>query len=435
MKSTERIAWNHIVSAIGLGLAVVATSAMAQALGEQEVAHGTSAAATAARTAGSPEFDKASQDAPAYLLEMVYKGDYLRATKGAAKKQDAYMGHLNLGLTIAGEKAFGLPGSTLYANVMHNHGNQINDLVGTQQGIDNIETPATSARLYQLWWQQQFMDDKLSVLAGVYDLNTEFNVSESAGVFLHPAFGAGVDLSQVGPSMFPVTSLGLRLRGEFGEGLYGQFAVLDAVPGHDGDDVGTHVHLSSEEGAYWIGELGWRRGDEQDSEKVVTKVALGTWRFGKKQDDLLLVDGNGDPVKASSGGLYLIGEHQLFKHDDGRRVMGFARYGIASADTNAVKNNLALGVALEGPFAGRPDDTLALGVSKVRFSQKAQDVQTNASEQVLKSETTYELTYQAKVNDWLNIQPEMQYIKTSAENPTRDDDLVVGVRFEIALSW
>lgn len=438
MTITLNAARNPIVAAVGLALALISSSSVAQS-SEQDVAQGTAiidaaAAATAARTAGSPEFDKAKTDAPAYLLELVYKGDYLRATKGAAKKQDAYMGHLNLGLTVDGDKAFGLPGSTVYANVMHNHGNQINEIVGTQQGIDNIETSATSAKVYQLWWQQQFMDDKVSVLGGLYDLNTEFNVTESSGVFIHPSFGAGADVSQSGPSMFPTTGLGLRIRGELTDQVYGQLAILDGVPGNPNKAKGTHVRLSSKEGYYWIGEAGWRVGDDADSEKVVTKIAGGAWRFTKKQDDLLLVDSNNNPEKQTNSGFYVVAEQQLLKHEDGRRIMGFARYGVADKDVNEMKDNLVVGVALEGVLAQRPDDTLGLGMSRVTFSQKAQDAQINASEQVLKSEMAIELTYQAKITDWLSVQPEVQYIKTSAD-PSRENDLVVGVRFEIGMSW
>lgn len=406
--------------------------------GEVDVAQGTviidAAAITAARAAGSPAFDKSRSD-PAYVFEALYRGDYLRGTEGAAKSKDAYMGNLNLMLTVNGEKAFDLPGSTVFAHVMHNHGGQINEHVGTQQGVDNIEVPASSAKLSQLWWQQELLDQSLSVLGGLYDLNSEFYVTESSGVFIHPSFGIGAEVAQTGASLFPTTGLGLRVRGELNDQLYGQVVVLDAVPGNPNKSKGTHVRLSSKEGALWVGELGWRLGDASDAEKAVTKVSVGLWRYSKKQDDQTEVDVNGDPTRRTNNGFYILGEQELLRHDDGRRLMGFVRYGAADEDVNAIKDDLMAGVTLEGPFAGRPDDILGFGVSRVRMSQKSQDNQVSAGEQVIKSETAYELTYQARINEWLSIQPEVQYVKTSASDPARDNDLIVGVRFELAMSW
>jgi carbohydrate-selective porin OprB len=60
-------------------------------------------------------------------------------------------------------------------------------------------------------------------------------------------------------------------------------------------------------------------------------------------------------------------------------------------------------------------------------------VQLAANEHVVKSETVFELTYRAKVSEWLNIQPEVQYTRTQS-NPSKDNDLIVGVRFEIKWS-
>ena len=46
-------------------------------------------------------------------------------------------------------------------------------------------------------------------------------------------------------------------------------------------------------------------------------------------------------------------------------------------------------------------------------------------------ETSFEATYRAKVNDWLNVQPDVQYIINPNYSQTVKNDLIVGVHFEI----
>jgi len=94
-----------------LSLAVFPVSPQAQdELHEEDVAQSVevvgAAVVTSARAAGSAEYDKAKDEAPAYLFEVGYKGDYLRGTSGAAKDKHAYMGNLDLNLTVNGDKAF-----------------------------------------------------------------------------------------------------------------------------------------------------------------------------------------------------------------------------------------------------------------------------------------------------------------------------------------
>ena len=371
------------------------------------------------------------------MLEVSYKGDYIRGEHGSYDNHSAYLGNLDFKLTLAGEKAFSIPGSSVFIYLLHNHGGRVDERMGTQQGVNNIEVPARPGKLHQLWWQQQFMDDKLSLLGGLYDLNSEFYVTESAAVFLHPSFGIGTDLSQTGangPSIFPTSGLGFRVRAQITGRSYGQVVVLDAVPGNPNKPKGLRFRLSSGEGALWAGELGYRAGDQQHSEKALTKLALGAWSYSKKADDLSEIDGDGNPGKRDNQGFYVLAEHQLFKHEAGRRLMGSVHYGVANKDVNPVKDALTLAFVLESPCASRPDDVLGFGIARVRLGQKAQDLALAAGDPVVRHETAYEITYRAKINDWLNIQPEFQYIKTQS-NREREKDIIVGLRLEINLAW
>lgn len=70
-------------------------------------------------------------------------------------------------------------------------------------------------KIYEAWFQQKLFGDNLSILTGLFDLNSEFDLIETAGLFLNSSQGIGSNFSQTGlncPSIFPNTSLWLRTK-------------------------------------------------------------------------------------------------------------------------------------------------------------------------------------------------------------------------------
>jgi len=110
-----------------------------------------------------------------------------------------------------------------------------------------------------------------SVRVGLYDLNSEFDTTESRGLFINSAYGIGQELAQTGhngPSIHPATALAARLAWTPAEPRLIEFAVVDGV---SGDPDGTHRsrwHLSRSEGALLIGER--RPPDTEDSNGLVS---------------------------------------------------------------------------------------------------------------------------------------------------------------------
>ena len=128
-------------------------------------------------------------------------------------------------------------------------------------GVDNIETPANSntTKLFQAWVQQAFLDDRVSVLAGLYDLNSEFYATESAAMFVHPTFGMSAELAGTGkngPSVFPTSSFGIRVKAEPAPGYYLQAITLDGVPGDPSEPKGTYIKFNEGDGALNVIEGG-----------------------------------------------------------------------------------------------------------------------------------------------------------------------------------
>jgi porin len=108
--------------------------------------------------------------------------------------------------------------------------------------------------------QRSFSRLGFSFLAGLCDLNSEFDVLQSAGVFLNsseaidPTFAFS---GPNGPSIFPNTTLGLRIKWQPTPSIYLQTVVLNGLAGDPDDPSGTHVILGRGNGVLWTTEAGY----------------------------------------------------------------------------------------------------------------------------------------------------------------------------------
>lgn len=194
-----------------------------------------------------------------YDFNATYKVDAWRNYSGGARRGSRVGDNLDVTMEVDGSKAFGWDGSTFLVHVLNNNGGRINELVGSNGGIDNIEVPTHAFKLYQAWIQQNFWDDRVSVLAGLHDLNSEFYVTDTSGLFLNPTYGIGTEMAATGdngPSIFPYTGLGFRIAVRPTEETYIMGAIYDGVPGDTDRLRGTHIQIDENDGALVVGEAG-----------------------------------------------------------------------------------------------------------------------------------------------------------------------------------
>ncbi|MCG8506051.1 MAG: carbohydrate porin, partial [Sphingomonadales bacterium] len=110
-----------------------------------------------------------------------------------------YLDNLDLTLEADLGRAVGLADTTLFLYGLYNNGTAFSDgLVGDAQVVSNIEAPVAAFRLYEAWLEHRLFEDAVSLRAGLYDVNAEFDALESAGLFLNSAHGIGTDIGQTG---------------------------------------------------------------------------------------------------------------------------------------------------------------------------------------------------------------------------------------------
>lgn len=370
---------------------------------------------------------------------IVITADQAKPVQGGDDNAQVLVGNVDITFDVDLAQLLSLPGAQLFVYLLGNHshasgvGDGLSDKVGAAQAVSNIEAP-TAARLYEFWYEQRLFET-WSVRAGLYDLNSEFDVIESAATLINSSFGIGADFAQTGengPSIFPVTSLALRIRYGRAQGVYAQAAVFDGVPGDPQDERGTHVQLGGGDGVLQAVEAGAMRA-ASPSQRFY-KLALGGWQYNPDQP--LLSDGAQamHDQRADNRGSYALMEYQLVQEraDPAQGITLFLRHGVADRRINAIGRYSGIGLCWTGLIDGRDVDQLALGIAEAEFTDDFRALERALGHDMARRERVYEITYRAQVTPWLVLQPDLQFIDDPAFNLTSRQTTVALLRAEVA---
>lgn len=362
-------------------------------------------------------------------LEAVFKGDVLSNLSGGIKRGTKYMDYWDLRLRADAEKLLGWNNTTAFLQLISSHGGKLNATnVGSFMGVDNIEVPANTTKLFHAWLERSFFDEKFSVLAGLYPVDSQFYVTDATAIFLHPTGGMGAEVAQTGvngPSIFPTSSFGFRAMWQPTPAYYFQAALVDGVPGDPSNRKGTHIRFDRGDGTLAIMETGIRPAVE------ISKYAVGYWRYTPRFNDLVETDASDNPVRRVNRGAYFLAEQTVFreKDDSSRGLTLFFRYGVANGDVNTLDYSYSLGLRYKGLLPGRDEDEFGILLTRGHAGAKFRQA---AATTLATNETALEITYRAKVTRWLAIQPTLQRIANPGHDPTLGDAWIGGARFEIA---
>jgi hypothetical protein len=116
---------------------------------------------------------------------------------GGARRGTVVAGAAAAQLTVGLRELVGWRGAHAFVSVLATHGGAPSDIVGDVQGVSNLEAPA-GVRLEEAWLQQNALADRLSLLAGRYDLSTEFYFTRSGNLFLNSSPGMGAEFGSSG---------------------------------------------------------------------------------------------------------------------------------------------------------------------------------------------------------------------------------------------
>ncbi|MFH1159109.1 MAG: carbohydrate porin [Pseudomonadota bacterium] len=350
-------------------------------------------------------------------FDIYYKADGWRNFSGGVRRGNRALDNLDVKMTVDGEKAFDAQGMTLFLSLLNNNGARPNDLSGTSGGISNFEVPIRSFKFYEACVQQVFADDRFSVLAGLHDLNSEFYVTESSGLFLNPTYGIGTEMAATGdngPSIFPYTALSVRLAWNPTDNTYLQGAIFDGVPGDPAHPRGTHIKFGDKDGALLVAEGGVRSDD-------IGHFGAGAWEYTARRPDQLA-----PAERKHSRGVYFLADKSVYKNGD-RDISAFGRLGFTAGDVEQFRHGWSFGAVFSGFIPSRKDGQIGFGVSSAANSRKFK----TANAPVDGGETQIELTYRDMLLPGLSFQPDLQYTVNPGTDPALKNAWTGGIRMGI----
>ncbi len=410
-------------------------------------------------------------------LSVVETSEVFGNATGGVKQGADYDGLTTATLQVDTLRAFGLQGGLFNASMLQIHGSNLsaNNLL-TLQTASGIEANRAT-RLWELWYQQSFMNGAFDIKIGQQSVDQEFIASQSSALFINTMMGwplvPSVNLYAGGPA-YPLSSLGVRIRSEIYPHLTALLGVYDDnPPGGPFDDdsqtrgseaSGTRFNLNT--GALIFGELQYAYNlpslgeiAHEDNKGLPGMYKLGFWYdtgtfYNQRVDTmgLSLANPASNGIPQSERGnysIYGIFDQVVYRPDptESRAVSIFARLMGSPEDRNLISFSVNGGITLKAPLPTRDNDTVGLGFGYGRVSGTASSLDGDtvnfggpAFYSPIRTEETFvELTYQIQLAPWWQVQPDFQYVFRPGggiPNPNNltqriGDEAVFGIRTNI----
>lgn len=369
------------------------------------------------------------------------------ATGGIRQGAD-YDGLTTATLQLDTLRAFGVVGGLFNASALQIHGRNLSaDNLLTLQTASGIEANRAT-RLWELWYQQSFMNGAFDVKVGQQSVDQEFITSQSSALYLNTMMGwpltPSYDLYAGGPA-YPLSSLGIRVRSEILPHLTALVGVFDDNPpggsfNNDSQTLGAEAagaRFNLATGALIFGELqyAYNQPSGGDITHADDKALPGSYKLGFWYDTANFLDqqsgtdglslaspaSNGTPAEHSGNfSIYGVFDQVVYRPDptEPKALSVFARIMGAPEDRNLISFSVNGGVNLKAPFEGRDNDTVGLGFGYGQVSGSVSALDRDAAavagpavfSAVRSSETFLEATYQYQIAPWWQLQPDFQYV-------------------------
>lgn len=343
---------------------------------------------------------------------------YVALLKGAASYDGSAVGHDGLTGLV----------SLIYANGVDFTANR----VGALQAVSSLEAQPGAFRLYEAWLAQDILGGKGGVKAGLIDLNTTFDVQETAALFINSSSGIGPEFGDTGlngPSNYPLPSLAVTAFYRPADDWTAQVGLFDGVAGDPNHRANFFaISLSARDGALIVAQLEKRFGE-------VARIEGGVWAYTSSFPALSQVDAAGQPRQlGGNAGFYGLVEGRLFAKPGGGGdggLSGWLRAGGANGQINRITSYVGAGLVYTGLFRGRPSDAAGVAISRAGLGVGISEASALQGRPVGGAETNIEATYRFGVKSWLTLQPDVQYVIDPGGDRRLGDALVVGLRIAI----
>jgi porin len=405
-------------------------------------------------------------------LQLTETSEVLGNVTGGSRQGFDYDGLTTATLQLDTKRAFGWAGGTFNVSALDIHGRNLStDNLQTLQTASGIEADR-ALRLWELWYQQKLAAIAGDVKIGEQSLDQEFIVSTNSQLFVNTMMGwpmvPSADMPGGGPA-YPLAAPGVRLRSQPAEPITVLAGIFSGNPASRSTGDPQRVNPSGtsfplNDGVLAIAELQVTEAAPVAAPPEGAAPPSATYRLGAWYDSGRIADQEVDSAgrslanPASSGvprqhrgdySFYAIADQPAWQSSAtaARNLNLFLRVmGTPQEDRNLVDFSVNGGATLHDPLPGRDGDTLGLGMGIAHVGSGAAALDrdtgffTGGFVPVRSIETFLELTYQAQMTPWWQLQPDFQYAfnpgaglaKPNAPSQRIRDEAVIGLRINIA---
>jgi len=341
---------------------------------------------------------------------------------GGVSSGTVYTGLMTLEGKIDLQKLLGWRGASFSTRWYWLSGHDISaEYVGNIFPASNISGFAT-IRMNELWFQQNFMGDGISIRVGQLGADSEFYVSTHAILFLNAAFAWSPSLFTNVPNGGPVYPMGtpaIQLALTPVDWLNYHGAIFQGNPfPQNVNRYGFKWDLSPSNGYFSMHELNFRVNQGSGSSGLPGTFKIGGW-FDTAPDP------NANSAQPWNYGFYFVADQMLYQvaHSDVAPVTDskdqqaesrtnkglgiFTHFGLSPRSSSVINVFIDGGLTYKGLIPTRDNDVLGMAVSYGHLSHSALN---NAGRSNPGYEIVLETTYQIEFTPWLSLQPDLQYV-------------------------
>ncbi|NLH17580.1 MAG: carbohydrate porin [Phycisphaerae bacterium] len=302
--------------------------------------------------------------------------------------------------------------------------------VGSFFGVNGDAMPRDAAVVTELWYQQDLLEGDLLFRIGKMDLTGGFEcsgcpVSFDCNRFANDETSQFLNSALVNNPSIPFSDYGLGAALHYapqGTDWYITAASADAQA--DYRETGFRTAFHDEDYFFSIAETGITPRFNSACGPL-----QGTYRVGLWYSPRPAAHSDSAKLYRDNTGVYLSCDQMLVRENDAEgdeQGLGvFGRYGYAPSSRNDLTQYISVGLSYQGLFEGRDEDVLAIGMARGYLSDQANITYLDDAE------TVWEIFYNARITQWMNISPSLQYVADPGANSSAKDAVVFGLRTQL----
>nr|WP_110950121.1 carbohydrate porin [Pseudomonas bohemica] len=370
-------------------------------------------------------------------------------------KSTRYSDQFALGAHMDLQKILGWHDAEFQLTLTNRNGDNISNdrigdpRVGTLSSSQEVWGRGNVSRLTDLWYQQKFLDQKLSIKVGRFNEGEDFNTFPCD--FQNLAL-CGSQVGNWGGGIWynwPISQWAMRVKYQLNPELFVQVGAFEQNPSNLENDNAFKLSGSGNKGAVLPVELVWtpRVNDLPGEYRLGYYYSTADSSDVDKDSNGRYAALSGEDYSSSSSkhGMWLTLRQQVTRQasDNSRGLSLFANGTLHDKKTNMIDNFVALGATYTGPFDARPKDDIGLGISRIHVNpayrkninlrnqaNAVSDYNDPAFLPVQDTEYNAELYYGVHVANWLTVRPNLQFIRHPGGVNQVDDALVAGLKIQ-----